>query len=304
MRVGAIIAAAGIPGGYSAYDDMQEINGTDMLRRMIQSFQQGGAEDVVVVTGYRAEETEKSLSRLGVVFLRSPEYEKEQMLDHARMGLRHLYKTCDRIFFCPAGVPLFTDKTVKRLREEEGKIVIPVYEGKKGHPVLLDSELVEQILFYRGERGLKGALDETGAEECLVPVDDSGVVARAVAGSFENRIRTAEKREIYPKIKLQLVRETPFFGPGIVVLLRQIAVLGSVREACEKTGMSYSKGWSLIRKAEKDLGMVIVDRSPGGKTGGSAQVSGAGMKLLEQYEQLEKEVTKFARERYRAIFYD
>lgn len=79
-----------------------------------------------------------------------------------------------------------------------------------------------------------------------------------------------------------------FFGPGIVFLLRQIDTLGSVRDACAKTGMSYSKGWSLIRSAEKELGYTVVERSPGGKHGGVANVSEAGKDILRKYELLEK----------------
>ena len=51
-------------------------------------------------------------------------------------------------------------------------------------------------------------------------------------------------------------------------------------EACEKAGMSYSKGWSLIRTAEKELGRPVVERSPGGKSGGTAQVSLEGHMLM------------------------
>ena len=62
--------------------------------------------------------------------------------------------------------------------------------------------------------------------------------------------------------------------------------------------MSYSKGWSLIRTAERETGYTIVDRSPGGKGGGAARVSERGRKLLEQYERFEKEIARIAREKY------
>ena len=74
MRVGAVIAAAGIPGGFAAYDRTEYANGPDMVKRMIQVFHQAGVEDVAVVTGYRAKGDRKSLSKLGAVFLRSPDY--------------------------------------------------------------------------------------------------------------------------------------------------------------------------------------------------------------------------------------
>ena len=81
MRVGAVIAAAGTPGGFRAYDKLENTDRNVMLKRMIYTFRRAGVEDVAVVTGYRAKETEKSLAKLGAVFLRCGDYENVQMLD-------------------------------------------------------------------------------------------------------------------------------------------------------------------------------------------------------------------------------
>ncbi len=302
MRTGAVIAAAGTPGGFRAYDKLENIDAGAMLRRMIYTFRRAGVEDVAVVTGYRAKETEKSLAKLGAVFLRCGDYENVQMLDLAVKGFRYL-KNCERIFFCPADVPLFTENTLAMMLAQDAPVVIPVCGGRKGHPVLIDAGLTENIAEYKGERGLKGALDASGAEIFLLPVEDDGVILRARSEDhFEELAATELQADIHPKVKLQLMRNEPFFGPGMMVLLKQIDVLGNVRDACEKAGMSYSKGWSLIRTAEKELGCPVVERSPGGKSGGMARVSSAGHRLMERYERLEREITEFAEKKYREIF--
>lgn len=302
MRTGAVIAAAGTPGGFRAYDKLENTDAGAMLRRMIYTFRRAGVEDVAVVTGYRAKETEKSLAKLGAVFLRCGDYENVQMLDLAVKGFRYL-KNCERIFFCPADVPLFTENTLAMMLAQDALVVIPVCGGRKGHPVLIDAGLTENIAEYKGERGLKGALDASGAEIFLLPVEDDGVILRARSEDhFEELAATELQADIHPKVKLQLMRNEPFFGPGMMVLLKQIDVLGNVRDACEKAGMSYSKGWSLIRTAEKELGCPVVERSPGGKSGGMARVSSAGHRLMERYERLEREITEFAEKKYREIF--
>lgn len=302
MRTGAVIAAAGTPGGFRAYDKLENTDAGAMLRRMIYTFRRAGVEDVAVVTGYRAKETEKSLAKLGAVFLRCGDYENVQMLDLAVKGFRYL-KNCERIFFCPADVPLFTENTLAMMLAQDAPVVIPVCGGRKGHPVLIDAGLTENIAEYKGERGLKGALDASGAEIFLLPVEDDGVILRARSEDhFEELAATELQADIHPKVKLQLMRNEPFFGPGMMVLLKQIDVLGNVRDACEKAGMSYSKGWSLIRTAEKEQGCPVVERSPGGKSGGMARVSSAGHRLMERYERLEREITEFAEKKYREIF--
>ena len=110
-------------------------------------------------------------------------------------------------------------------------------------------------------------------------------------------------RKIRPRIKVQLTGSEPFFGPGVRTLLEWIREEGSVRDACEKMGLSYSKGRKMLDRAEKELGYTIVERSPGGKNGGGARVSDEGLKLLEKYERCEKELTETAAEKYREIFH-
>ena len=59
---------------------------------------------------------------------------------------------------------------------------------------------------------------------------------------------------IRPRLKVQIAGTEPFFGPGVRMLLLHIRTEGSVREACEKMGLSYSKGRKLLDRAERELG--------------------------------------------------
>ncbi len=303
MKTGAVIAAAGVPGGFSSYDTMENVDAADMIRRMIFSFRRAGVADIVVVTGYKAEETERKLKKLGVVFLRSPSYETEQLIDYAARGFSYLRHSCRRIFFCPAENPLFTEETIRLMLEQKAPVVIPSYEGKKGHPVLADSDLTDRIAAYRGDRGLKGAIDASGVQVVVLPVGDGGVIASARREKeFELIAEKQFPQDIHPRVKVQLVKNEAFFGPGMMVLLKQIEVLGNIREACEKTGMSYSKGWTLIRTAEKEMGCTIVERSPGGKHGGTARVTATGRRLMDKYEKLCREAEAYTEKRYRELF--
>ena len=44
MRTGAVIAAAGTPGGFRAYDKLENTDAGVMLRRMIYTFRRAGVE--------------------------------------------------------------------------------------------------------------------------------------------------------------------------------------------------------------------------------------------------------------------
>ena len=106
MRIGAVIAAAGKSGGYKIYDKMKSVDGIQVLRQMILNFKRAGVDEIVLITGYQAEQVEKKLAKLGAVFLRSEDYEKEEMITSAVRGMNYLKPRCEKFFFCPAGVSL------------------------------------------------------------------------------------------------------------------------------------------------------------------------------------------------------
>ena len=246
MRIGAVIAAAGKSGGYKIYDKMKSVDGIQVLRQMILNFKRAGVDEIVLITGYQAEQVEKKLAKLGAVFLRSEDYEKEEMITSAVRGMNYLKPRCEKFFFCPAGVSLFTEDTVRVLmqkaKENENdheKVYVPVWEERKGHPILMDRSMIDQFTSYEGEGGLKGAMDVLNVERIFVPVEDNGVAIYSGQGEpFREIFKEKEKeRRIRPRVKLQLEKNESFFGPGIVFLLRQIdeaaIVIGVARTAVD-----------------------------------------------------------------------
>ena len=75
-----------------------------------------------------------------------------------------------------ADVPLFTVDTVRAVTEAEGKIVIPTFEGKDGHPIKISTELFSHIISYEGDFGLKGALNSPELPQVKVPVCDEAIL--------------------------------------------------------------------------------------------------------------------------------
>lgn len=93
----------------------------------------------------------------------------------------------------------------------------------------------------------------------------------------------------HPVIKLKVYNEDLVFGPGLITLLEYLRQTGSMKEACAAMGMSYSKGWKIINRAEKELGYELLERRHGGKSGGKCTVTEKGKSLMKRYRQMEKE---------------
>lgn len=305
MRIGAVIAAAGISARLDGIIQSMEAGEMTIAERVAVTFQRAGIKDIVMVTGYKAAQLEKRLQHYGITFLRNDSYANAQMIDSAKIGMAYLKGRCDRVLFCPIDVSFFSVETVKKVLESDGALVVPVYHGRSGHPVCIDTVLIQAILDYEGDRGVKGALYSLDVVPERISVDDEGILSKVdTPEEYEHLVQLHNSGLIHSRIKTQLVKQKPFFGPGAVTLLKQIDRLGSVREACEKTGISYSKGWSIIRTAEKELGYMIVERMPGGKNGGEAYVTMRGRKLLELYEEYAAKVERAAEEIFGEIFLD
>lgn len=93
---------------------------------------------------------------------------------------------------------------------------------------------------------------------------------------------------LHPALKLRLARERIFFGPGPAELLAQIRQTDSVRMACERMGISYSKGWKMINTIEEELGYKVTKRQQGGRNGGNASLTPEGEIFLAKYQELER----------------
>ena len=75
-----------------------------------------------------------------------------------------------------------------------------------------------------------------------------------------------------------------FFGEGPVRLLHGIEEKGSLRAAARSMEMAYSKALTIIKNAEKVLGLPLVIRTTGGKSGGGSVLTPEGKRFIRQYE--------------------
>ncbi|MBQ0058461.1 MAG: LysR family transcriptional regulator [Lachnospiraceae bacterium] len=104
------------------------------------------------------------------------------------------------------------------------------------------------------------------------------------------------------RVKVAIKGETAFFGPGIADLMRHIDKTGSVKEGCQSMGLSYSKGWSILNRAEKELGYPLIRRNHGGREGGGAAITDQGRELLAKFDQMHERIAAYAEEVYAEIF--
>ena len=254
-RTGAVILAAGRSVHMEGLKPMMKLGQSTMIQKEIDTLRRAGITPIVVVTGYQAEELERHIAHRGAVCVRNKKYETSQMFDSICLGLKRIGKKTDQVLLFPADVPLVSTDTIMRMKESEAKIAVPVYQGKSGHPVLLDKEMIPQILSYEGGRGLRGAMEASGVEIEQIELSDPCVLMNTnTEEDYEDLLRYEEnsRRQIPLSFELQakLCRPQECFDENAAAFLLAVEEYGSMLSACQARGISYSKAWKMVKLAE------------------------------------------------------
>ena len=135
-------------------------------------------KDVVVVLGHRAEDIVERISGLPVRLAYNPDPEGD-MVSSIRCGLAYI-EPDQAVLIALGDQPLVTTEIVNRLiaeyeRRPEG-MVLPVHDGKRGHPMILSPAYREEMLFESMPDGLKTLRDRYADKVRTVPVDTDAVL--------------------------------------------------------------------------------------------------------------------------------
>jgi molybdate transport system regulatory protein len=87
--------------------------------------------------------------------------------------------------------------------------------------------------------------------------------------------------------------EGTFIGYGRVVLLERIIEHGSITKAAKSMQMAYRHAWDLVDSMNRQAKKPFVELATGGKGGGGAQVTAAGMQAIKTFRQFHKDLEDF-----------
>ena len=300
---GGVIAAVRKIFEKDKMEPLLKVGSISVIKRIVLTFQRAGISPIVVVTGYESYEIERDLASFGVVFLKNDDYENSQMFDYAKIGLEFLKDKCDQVIFNPANISMFTPETIESMLNYKEKVISPSYNGKAGHPILISCELISDILMYKGNRGMRGAIEEIGIERRWVDVKDEGILHNTDdIHRLDNLLEKHNNDMMHSFVKISIEKEISFFDSRTKLLLLLIQDTHSVRNACKQMALSYSKAWNMINHMEKELGYEVVERKHGGKNGGTTFLTKKGSEFLEKYEVFENNIRQFANTEFERLF--
>lgn len=100
-------------------------------------------------------------------------------------------------------------------------------------------------------------------------------------------------------LKIRLYNQEKSFGKGVYELMKKAQSFGSLSGAYKDMKMSNSKAWKILKRAEEDLDMPLVERISGG-----SKLTQEGEELLDKYEKFIQEMNEYAKIRFKEIFED
>ena len=145
-----------------------------------------------VVLGAHAEPISKAVDLKADEIVINHEWKKGQ-LSSIQAALRSLPPGTDGILLCLIDHPLISSALVQDLIEQFYKtkkpVVLPVYEGRRGHPVIFSASLYNELLRAPLETGARavvwahsGEIEEvqTNEEGCVLNLNDPETLNRAI----------------------------------------------------------------------------------------------------------------------------
>jgi len=179
MIAGLILAAGessrmGTPKATLAY------HGRTFLELIVETLRSAGLEPIVVVLGHRAEEIQQRVKSEAIEVVVNPDYRFGQT-SSLQAGLRSLVADdLEAVLLCLVDHPAVSEATVERVvasfRQCGAPVVIPTYQGRRGHPVLLGRQLFEELLGLSGDAGADSVVRRYRPATQYVEVEDEGVV--------------------------------------------------------------------------------------------------------------------------------
>jgi molybdenum cofactor cytidylyltransferase len=179
--VAAIILAAGQSQRMGAFKPLLPFGDKTVIETCVENLRGGGVENVIVVLGQGpyAAELKDQLKDWHVAFAINPDSASEMSASIA-CGVRQLPFQTTAVLITPVDHPAVPSEVVALLIAEWKKgarLLVPTWNDRGGHPVLVDLRFRDELLSLDPARGLKGLFDAQRDEVHRVPVS-SNYIAR------------------------------------------------------------------------------------------------------------------------------
>lgn len=178
----AIILAAGESRRMSRLKPLIKINGKTFLQHIYAQLQQSRVDEIVVVVGFEAKKVKLESGLPPDIFVVNQNYQNGQF-SSLQTGIKKLSPNCQGVIVCLGDQPQikssWVTQIVETFNETNAPIVTPKYKVKRGHPIIFNSILFEEILAMQPTQTAHDLKRNHYDEIIDVFINDEGVIMDA-----------------------------------------------------------------------------------------------------------------------------
>lgn len=190
--VSAVLLAAGKSERMGRNKLLMPFEGGTIIERTLDNLLASRAGEVIVVLGGCAREIGAAIGTRPVALASNPDYELG-MSTSLIAGLRMVNKQARFVMVALGDQPFVTRRTydclIEAALDTDKGIVIPVYGGRRGNPILLCAGYFPEVLRFAGDVGGRDLLGRYPGDVLEIAVPDEGIVANInTPAEYEKRI--------------------------------------------------------------------------------------------------------------------
>ena len=154
-----------------------------LLVKLVKSVCASDVGQVLVVIGHEAEKIRQELNDSTLSFILNPNFSKG-MTTSIKSGIKEVSQNSDGFLICLADMPFINSSEINKLihtfvqnrMKEKKLIVVPVFQGQRGNPVLFSTEFRNDILDHKKESGCKGVLTNNSESVMEIQMDNDNIL--------------------------------------------------------------------------------------------------------------------------------
>ena len=177
--ISAVILAAGRSSRMGSLKQLLPFCGTTLIENVLNNLRKSQVDEIVVVLGFAADAIRLQIPLDGIKVVINEAY-GEGMGTSVRAGIGQVSPEAEAALVVLADQPFVRPETIDQLigvyREQKPQIVIPVYQGFRGNPVLLDRSMFPELLGLSGDIGCRAVFGSHTENIVKAPVDDIGIL--------------------------------------------------------------------------------------------------------------------------------
>ncbi|NDJ51966.1 MAG: putative selenium-dependent hydroxylase accessory protein YqeC [Chloroflexi bacterium] len=179
-RVGAVVLAAGQSIRMGRPKMLLKWGGQSIIQHVATQVAATDVSEVVVITGQQHRAITEHLDGLPMRTRYNPDHDVGEMLSSFQLGLRAMWHTCDAVLVVLGDQPFIDSALIQALLQAYesglGRIIVPSYQNKRGHPILIDKRYWQDILELPSGSSLRDFLHSRESEIYHVEVATDAIL--------------------------------------------------------------------------------------------------------------------------------